>query len=334
MERSVKNIDAINIALMAFSFLVARTFPFELFLFSYIVLGPLHYMTEIAWLKERDFFISSKTWISIFILVSMLGVGYTLAVEFLGENQNLQTLFASAYPLLLLGAFTVAAITIQDKLPLWSSLLIISLALVLIFMARLEYLVFLLCLLIPTLIHTTIFTGNFILEGALKKKSNWGMISFFFFILCNVAFFLLPTNPKPLVNPFVQNLFLESNFYNINLNLNYLFYGTDGSTFVLDSALGIRIQGFIAFAYTYHYLNWFSKTNVIKWHQIPKRWLFTSIFIWLASITIHLIDIRLGITLITVLSVLHVYTEFPLNHRSFVNVGSMLWARVSGKAEG
>lgn len=323
----MQKIDAVNIALMAFSFIMARMLPFELFLFSYIVLGPLHYMTEISWLKERDFFITSKTWLKAFIIIAFIGVVITLLMDFYGEKQELNGFFASAYPLILLGGFTVAALTIQQKISMRFAAMIIGFALIMIFAARMHYIVFLLCLLIPTLIHTTIFTGNFILEGALKNKSSLGILSFVFFILCNFAFFLLPTKPIPLVNTYVQNLFLESNFYNINLNLNYLFYGTDGSTFVLDSALGIRIQGFIAFAYTYHYLNWFSKTNVIKWHKIPKSWLLTSIIIWLASISLHLINIKLGITFITLLSVLHVYTEFPLNHKSFVNVGNMLWQR-------
>lgn len=321
---SLNKTDAINIVLMAFSFLLARSIPFELFLFSYIVLGPLHYMTEIAWLKERNFFIASKSWIGIFIGIALVGVILSLSVEVFGSNKEVISYILSGYPLILLGGFVIAALTIHDKLPLWISLLLIGIALILIFITRLEYFVFLLCLLIPTLIHTTLFTGNFMLEGALKNKSSIGLISFIFFILCNIAFFFLPTSPRPLVNPFVQNLFLESNFYDINLNLNYLFYGSDGSNFVLDSALGTRIQGFIAFAYTYHYLNWFSKTNVIKWHKTPKPWLFASIFIWIASVSIHLVNIKLGITFITLLSTLHVYTEFPLNHRSFVNVGSML----------
>ena len=58
-----KNIDSINIVLMLFSFVAALLFPFELFLFSYIILGPLHYMTELSWLRERNFFTgSSQLW--------------------------------------------------------------------------------------------------------------------------------------------------------------------------------------------------------------------------------------------------------------------------------
>ena len=32
-----------------------------------------------------------------------------------------------------------------------------------------------------------------------------------------------------------------------------------------------RVMRFIAFAYTYHYLNWFTKTRVIGWADILRR---------------------------------------------------------------
>ena len=49
-------LDYANIGLMLISFGVAMVVPFELFLFSYAVLGPAHYLTEIAWLHERKYF--------------------------------------------------------------------------------------------------------------------------------------------------------------------------------------------------------------------------------------------------------------------------------------
>ena len=37
------------------------------------------------------------------------------------------------------------------------------------------------------------------------------------------------------------------------------------------SPAGLAIMRFIAFAYAYHYLNWFSKTAVIRWHAAAVR---------------------------------------------------------------
>ena len=57
---STKTIDWINIGLMFLSLGLAYVLPFELFLFSYAVLGPLHYLTEIGWLHQRNYFISEQ----------------------------------------------------------------------------------------------------------------------------------------------------------------------------------------------------------------------------------------------------------------------------------
>src|SRR5262245_14279221 len=53
-------VDFVNIGLMLVSLAAACVLPFELFLFAYAVLGPLHYLTEIAWLGERQFFMRRR----------------------------------------------------------------------------------------------------------------------------------------------------------------------------------------------------------------------------------------------------------------------------------
>src|SRR3984885_2522166 len=53
---NAKTIDLANIVLMIISCVAAFLLPFELFLFSYAVLGPLHYLTEISWLHDRSYF--------------------------------------------------------------------------------------------------------------------------------------------------------------------------------------------------------------------------------------------------------------------------------------
>jgi hypothetical protein len=40
----------------------------------------------------------------------------------------------------------------------------------------------------------------------------------------------------------------------------------------------------IAFAYQYHYLNWFSKTSIIKWHEVTRARAATILRVgWLAD---------------------------------------------------
>ena len=45
---SVYQVNLLNIWLMVASLCAALIVPFELFLFSYAVLGPLHYLTELS----------------------------------------------------------------------------------------------------------------------------------------------------------------------------------------------------------------------------------------------------------------------------------------------
>src|SRR3954471_24952807 len=66
---SENGINYLNIGLMFFSLIAAYILPFEVFLFSYAVLGPLHYLTEISWLEKKNYFIKSKKDIWLFILL-------------------------------------------------------------------------------------------------------------------------------------------------------------------------------------------------------------------------------------------------------------------------
>jgi hypothetical protein len=83
---------------------------------------------------------------------------------------------------------------------------------------------------------------------------------------------------------------------------------------------------FIAFAYTYHYLNWFSKTKVIKWNQVSKKRMTIIIALWVFSVILYFISFQVGFYALFLLSLLHVFFEFPLNHRTFIGIGKELKA--------
>ena len=93
---------------------------------------------------------------------------------------------------------------------------------------------------------------------------------------------------------------------------------------IYTSNAGFVIMRFIAFAYTYHYLNWFSKTSVIKWHQVPKKTLIATIVVWLLSFALYAYDYSKGLKVLFFLSFLHVFLEFPLNVTSFRGIGKEL----------
>jgi hypothetical protein len=97
------------------------------------------------------------------------------------------------------------------------------------------------------------------------------------------------------------------------------------------STIALKMQIFIAFAYTYHYLNWFSKTKIINWHQVSKTRLTVALSIWVASIALYIYDYKLGLAALFFLSVLHVFLEFPLNHLTFVGIYKELKTRITSK---
>lgn len=328
---NTSRIDYINIGLMLLSAIGALIIPFELFLFSFIVLGPLHYMTEIGWLKERDFFMPYKRdyWILVVLCVLTgclyllfeffdLAVGQDLAAN-IGEDAIF--MLQKWVPTLTFLAFIAAfGIVVFKK---WSiRLLVILGGLALAFaLQNLPWYMVIFGIFIPTIIHTTLFTGAFLLFGAMKNKSLSGYLSFAVFVFCSSIFFFLQMDLGAyVISQGVQDIFLKSEFYTVNYNLYLLLEPNSEDKLVLDSAIGLQIQGFIAFAYTYHYLNWFSKTEVIQWHKIPRRWLIATLIVWLGGIALYLYEIRLGLAALIFISLMHVFLEFPLNHRSFVGI--------------
>jgi len=328
---NTSRIDYINIALMLLSVIGALIVPFELFLFSFIVLGPLHYMTEIGWLKERNFFTQHKMdyWALVFLCgltggLYLLFEFFDLAVgESLAANIGEDAIFELQkwIPALTFLAFVAAlGIVLFEK---WLPRLLVLIAGVGLAFAlhHVPWYLVIFGIFIPTIIHTTLFTGAFILLGALKNKSLSGYLSFAIFVFCSGIFFFLQMDLSGYVIPKgVQDIFLKGEFYSINYNLYLLLHPNAESQLVLDSPIGLQIQGFIAFAYTYHYLNWFSKTEVIQWHKIPRSWMIATIIVWLGGMGLYLYNIRLGLAALIFISLMHVFLEFPLNHRSFVGI--------------
>ena len=93
------------------------------------------------------------------------------------------------------------------------------------------------------------------------------------------------------------------------------------------SAAGVGVMRLIAFAYLYHYLNWFSKTSIIKWHEITKA---RAAFIFdesAAAEIYYLFVHRAVLSFMLLVTILHVFLEFPLNHQTLVEIAKSLRGR-------
>jgi hypothetical protein len=309
---------------MLFSLTVAYILPFELFLFSYAVLGPLHYLTEISWLDNKNYFLKSKSDIWLFILLVVF-----ITIGIFDSKSKINLLIGS----FLFSGFIYALIILYvEKL---------GIKLILVFLAFIASLIFnfnkypefpfvLFAVWLPTIIHVYLFTGAFILFGALKSRSKSGIISLVIFIACAFTFFIfMPEHFGLSVTDYGKQSYSLFRVLNITL---YKLFGF-GNMQINDAALyfgpkAIAIMRFIAFAYTYHYLNWFSKTTIIKWNQISKKRMTIIIVLWILSVALYLFSYKIGFYALFLMSMLHVFLEFPLNHHTFIGIGKEIKSMV------
>ncbi len=332
MKLDANQINYLNIGLMILSCFLAYIFPFELFLFSYAVLGPLHYLTEISWLHDRNYFVE-RTRDRRIKLAWLLLVLLTLSVMLYGMFTE-KILRQNLSPVWEIGLFYLVFVTalllmFVQKITTGMIVIVLSLAALFLFSSSRYYA--LTAFFMITIIHVFVFTAAFIFYGALKSKSRSGILSLVVFIICVVSFFIYA--PRATLLPageFVKNSY--GSFSTLNAELIKFFDLGAGASLreIYDSTAGLIVMRLIAFAYTYHYLNWFSKTSVIKWHEISKLRTAAIVGLWLISLGIYAYDYQIGMITLYFLSVLHVMLEFPLNHQTFAGIGRELRAFATG----
>lgn len=306
-------VDLVNIGLMLGACALAFLVPFELFLFSYAVIGPLHYLTEINWLHNRQFFTTSRTDYYVMFGLGVLLLLFSFFVKGYGNAVNVLFFMSFFY-----GLSIVLVRKFSHKLLFLVVALLVGVA-----FRETPVLVFVFGLLVPTLLHVFFFTGLFILHGALRSRSLTGVLSLVVFVGCAVSFFVLHPETAYRVTPYAERALVDSTFVNLNASLFGLFgLGPANRQTVFESAVGLSIMRFIAFAYTYHYLNWFSKIQVIKWHHVPRRQLVGVFVVWAASVGLYACNYYWGLIALYLMSVMHVFMEFPLNFRSVSGIAA------------
>ena len=311
------NLDKINTGLLVLSFGVAWILPFDGFLIAYAVLGPLHYLTEIQWLKKREFFVPQPwAWPVVFVLVAALLSYYPIAQLFgqMGRARGLLAPFVN-HPevwllVLLLGAIGLVVVQKTSHRVLWFS---VSFALAFALDLWMPTVAFWLKLMVPTLLHVYVFTLLFMLYGQRRSRHKQGWVNVGLMVLVPVVLFFLPLSVKPDGHAGATRFF-ATDLHQITVVLAQTFgNGLDGDRDVARALLQ-RAQIFVAFAYIYHYLNWFSKTSVIGWGKaLGRRGAAVVVLLWLAAMAVYLWDFEVGLGALFFLSLTHVVLEFPLN---------------------
>ena len=334
--KNTDNLNYVNIGLMLLACGVAFFVPFELFLVVYAVLGPAHYLTEISWLHERKYFSKGK-WDFVFLglaAIALFITSYVLRPNGFVTGEQSQTYSTAFVYIAFISA--LAMVVMKSAFYRLLAVLVIMASAIISKNAMIFFSVFL-----PTLIHVYVFTGLFMLYGAMKGRSKSGYLSCLVFVLVPLLFVFI--HPESGISEWARrdySKFEGLNLYILNLwdSDIYSLPVTTQSGFetmingIYQSKVGVAFMRFIAFAYTYHYLNWFSKTTVIKWHQIPKLRMGVIVGLWLISVGLYYYDYRLGFDVLFLISFLHVFLEFPLNHVSFIGIYTEAKAIFSGSS--
>jgi hypothetical protein len=319
--------NRLNILLMVGSAWLAWVWPFELFLFAYGVLGPLHYLTEISWLHDRHWFgRSSRDWIGPTVAAIGGTIAYVVArssggmapitIEVRGASLSVAWSELTTVAALGFAATAVLVGRAGRKAMLAAAVGVAGLLVVQTNGGRALVSVFLL-----TLVHVLVFTSAFILHGALREGSPSGYLSWAIH-LAVPAVMLSAGWASP--GSFVvssADLRRAAPVHDVLLGICTLF-GVPA-----DRPHAVSAMPVVAYAYTYHYLNWFSKTDIIRWHRVPRARLVWLGAAWVASVVFYIVDWSLMFVLLLALSVAHVYLEFPLNWRTLVSIGRALKTR-------
>lgn len=333
---NTERVDLLNIALMVVAWLVALWLPFQLFLFAYAALGPLHYLTEISWLHDRGYFVDRErtaqgrkalvAWL-VLVAVTMVVLIYGMIAERVLGDAPWPGWEVGLTCLVFLGA---ALVVLRDR-PMSGAIVLVAAPLLpLLLFGSGFYAAFAFFLL--TLIHVLLFTAMFLLHGALRSGSRWGLASCAVYLGCLASLFVVAPGAGP-VAAWLRESYDPFTTLNAQLIRAFGYGHARDLSEVFESRGGLVVMRLIAFAYTYHYLNWFTKTSVIEWHRVSRPRAAAILTAWAVAVGIYAWNFAIGFIVLYCLSALHVLLELPLNHRTIGGIGSELARRLAPPAQ-
>jgi hypothetical protein len=301
----------VNLCALLVSAAAAWVAPLPTFIPAYAVLGPFLYLTEIAWLRKKDYYFGDGV-VSprVYLVISCLLCGVAC----------LDLYFRRGW-----AAWAVGALIVLSLGALVKNIPVLLGALGLLFATR--YFVhgygLFLAAFVPTVVHVYLFTLMFVVSGAMRgARSILGWV--------NAA--LLVAIPLVLVRlggdgtPSAYWMASETSLAGLHEYIGGLM-GL-GMHFDAHSALepnAVAVFRFLAFIYLHHYLNWFAKTELLAWHKVSRRSWVTIGAVYAAALGSYAYSFAAGFYAAYFLSLLHVLLELPLDWRSAVGIVAQPW---------
>jgi hypothetical protein len=296
----MRSLDAAHLGLMLLALTLAYVVPFELLLFAYVVLGPAHYATEISWLHDRKYFVPHPT-------VALVLAAIAILIAFIDS--------ASWFGFIIWSAFVVCVLIVAANTGAQVTVLLAGAAgLTLIMYLNAPWLG-VIGILLPTLIHVSLFTLVFMTLGALRARSAFQGALVAIYVAAILLIVVAPPSAATAIPVFAAAA--KTYFGNVAPALSHVFR-------VRGLTLDGRLTGLLAFVYTYHYLNWFIKAEVIRWTNIPRRRLALVVGASAASTALYFYDYTIGFAVLLAFSLLHVVLEFPLNALAMRQLGGAI----------
>jgi hypothetical protein len=295
----MRRTDIVHFALLLAAVGLTYVLPFELVLLSYVFLGPAHYLTEISWLHDRKYFLPHRG-------VALALIVVALTASFI-EN-------ATWFGIIVWAALVVCALLAGARTALQGMILVMVALAATAFLARHGPGFAIVGVLLPTLVHVSLFTLIFMILGAARSRSPAQFTLVAAYLAAIVLIVAVPPSSATVI-PALATLAHDS-FGNVPQALGYAL-GMPGLK------LDARLTGLLSFVYTYHYLNWFIKAEVIHWADVPKSRLVLVAALSIGATAFYFYDYVLGFALLLSLSLSHVLLEFPLNSLSIRQLGAL-----------
>ena len=308
---SIRRADVAHLLLLLAALALAYLLPFELLVLSYAVLGPAHYLTEISWLHERKYFLPHRG-LALLLTATAFGAMFIADPFWLG--------------VLVSFSFVACAILATAPRPTRALVILAIAAGCFALLCRLDPPFAIAWALVPTVIHVSVFTLVFMLVGAYKSKSAAQAGLVVAYLLGITAIVVFPPSQATVIPSLAQ--LGDEYFGDIAPALGAVF-GVPHLTF------GARITGLLSFVYTYHYLNWFIKADVVRWTAVPKPRLAAIAALSVAATGLYFYNYAYGFMVLLLLSLAHVLLEFPLDSLAIRQLGAMIgerFARSGGDA--
>jgi hypothetical protein len=292
--------DAAHLALMLAALAVSYLVPFELLLLSYVVLGPAHYATEISWLHDRKYFLPH---VGVAVLLALVAIAAALIAD------------ASWFGFVMWAAFVVCVMLAATTTALQSMLVFMAAIALTAIMLSNGLSIAVLGILLPTLIHVSLFTLVFMTLGAYRSgaRVQWLLVALYVGAIATIL--IAPPSAVTLIPSFAKAA--HDYFANVAPALGR-FLG------IRNLQLDTRLTSLLAFIYTYHYLNWFIKAEVIRWNDMSRGRLALVAAASAASTALYFYDYSFGFTVLLAFSLAHIVLEFPLNALALRQLGAAI----------